>query len=406
MLAQAIAPARAPAGAIALPPRPHIRAVRTPTPPKIDGHLDDLVWRAAIPSDAFTQHYPDEGARPQRAHRGARPLRRQEPLRRHRLRSKSTRRSSGGCSGATARSPPTASGSTSTAAATASAPTTSRSTPPASCSTRIHYNDTGYSADWDAIWEAKVATTAHGYSAEYRIPLSSLRFTARPVQSWGFRGAARHRRAPGDRRLGLLPAPRRPASSPTSAASTISSACRRRAGSSCARSCSASSSTGPPAPTPTHRAGHLRARLCRARRQGAPHQRADARPDGEPRLRPGRRRHRHPEPLDVRDVLPRKAAVLPGGARRLRHHPPRPLHPPHRPPAGAADAERRRAAVARARSLHHLRRRQGLGHDRRQDHRGRDVGGDRRERRRWCRRPTARGSVGWSIRRPRSTSCG
>ena len=82
----------------------------------------------------------------------------------------------------------------------------------------------------------------------------------------------------------------------------------------------------------------------RARRQGAPHQRADARPDGEPRLRPGRGRHRHPEPVDVRDVLPREAAVLPGGARRLRHHPPRPLHPPHRPPAGAADAERRRGA--------------------------------------------------------------
>jgi hypothetical protein len=50
----------------------------------------------------------------------------------------------------------------------------------------IHFNDTGYSADWDTIWEAKVATTEHGYSIEYRIPLASLRFTPQPVQSWGF----------------------------------------------------------------------------------------------------------------------------------------------------------------------------------------------------------------------------
>ena len=50
----------------------------------------------------------------------------------------------------------------------------------------IHFNDTSFSSDWDAIWEAKVATTERGYSAEFRIPLSSLRFTALPVQSWGF----------------------------------------------------------------------------------------------------------------------------------------------------------------------------------------------------------------------------
>ena len=50
----------------------------------------------------------------------------------------------------------------------------------------IHYNDTNFSPDWDAIWEAKVADTDHGYSAEFRIPLSSLRFTALPIQSWGF----------------------------------------------------------------------------------------------------------------------------------------------------------------------------------------------------------------------------
>ena len=53
-----------------LPPRPRIAAVRAATPPFIDGRLDDRVWLTAAASDAFTQHYPDEGA-PQRADRAA-----------------------------------------------------------------------------------------------------------------------------------------------------------------------------------------------------------------------------------------------------------------------------------------------------------------------------------------------
>ena len=50
----------------------------------------------------------------------------------------------------------------------------------------IHFDDTSYSTDWDAVWEAKVADTGHGYAIEFRIPLSALRFSKLPVQDWGF----------------------------------------------------------------------------------------------------------------------------------------------------------------------------------------------------------------------------
>ena len=45
-----------------LPARPRIVATRTAQPPVIDGRLDDPAWAAATPSDAFVQHFPDEGA--------------------------------------------------------------------------------------------------------------------------------------------------------------------------------------------------------------------------------------------------------------------------------------------------------------------------------------------------------
>ncbi len=115
----------------------------------------------------------------------------------------------------------------------------------------IHFNDTDYSADWDAIWEAKVAHTDHGYSVEYRIPLASLRFTALPVQSWGLevRRAIDARQETDDwayfpRRsasfvslFGRLDDLGRPAAPEPPGAAPLR--------------CSASSSTAPPAPTRT-----------------------------------------------------------------------------------------------------------------------------------------------------------
>ena len=180
----AAAPGPVPAAAT-LPPRPHIRAVRTPKPPKIDGRLDDAVWRLAVPSDTFTQHFPDERAAPTE-HTEVRVLyddknlyvgidcsQIHSPIVRRLQRRDGYLPSDGVWLDIDSRNDGVSAYhfQVNSAGVLLDA---------------IHFNDTGYSADWDAIWEAKVATTDHGYSVEYRIPLSSLRFTALPVQSWGF----------------------------------------------------------------------------------------------------------------------------------------------------------------------------------------------------------------------------
>src|SRR5690606_24906983 len=48
------------------------------------------------------------------------------------------------------------------------------------------YDDVWEDATWDAVWEGEVAHTADGYTAEFRIPFSQLRYaaTAGP-QTWG-----------------------------------------------------------------------------------------------------------------------------------------------------------------------------------------------------------------------------
>ncbi|HET7500115.1 MAG TPA: DUF5916 domain-containing protein [Kofleriaceae bacterium] len=48
------------------------------------------------------------------------------------------------------------------------------------------FDDTSSDDTWDAVWTGDVAVTATGWTAEYRIPLSQLRFDGRDVQEWGF----------------------------------------------------------------------------------------------------------------------------------------------------------------------------------------------------------------------------
>ena len=107
--------------------------------------------------------------------------------------------------------------------------------------------------------------TGHGYRVEIRIPLGVAALHARPVQEWGFqvRRAIDARQETDDW-----------AFFPRSAAGfvsrfgrlTTSPICRRRAGSSCARSRSASCDTGPtPAPARRWRTAGP-ARVGRARR--------------------------------------------------------------------------------------------------------------------------------------------
>src|SRR5713226_5272912 len=49
---------------------------------------------------------------------------------------------------------------------------------------RYWYNDTNSDDSWDAVWDVKVARDATGWSAEFRIPFSQLRFT--PSESLTF----------------------------------------------------------------------------------------------------------------------------------------------------------------------------------------------------------------------------
>ena len=168
-----------------LPARPHIVATRTTQPPVIDGRLDDPVWGAAVPSDAFVQHFPDEGAPPSertsmRVLYDDRNLyiavdaeQLNAPIVKRLARRDSQIPSDGVWIDIDSRR--TGVGAFHFAVNAAGM-----------LSDGIHFDDTNYTSDWDAVWEAKVADTDHGYSIEFRIPLAVLRFSALPVQDWGF----------------------------------------------------------------------------------------------------------------------------------------------------------------------------------------------------------------------------
>lgn len=47
------------------------------------------------------------------------------------------------------------------------------------------YDDTEEDAGWDAVWEVETARDPEGWSAEFRIPYSQLRFRDAPAQTWG-----------------------------------------------------------------------------------------------------------------------------------------------------------------------------------------------------------------------------
>ncbi len=49
----------------------------------------------------------------------------------------------------------------------------------------LRYDDTEINLDWDENWEAKVATTPTGWSAEIRIPFRVLRYTREGGKPWG-----------------------------------------------------------------------------------------------------------------------------------------------------------------------------------------------------------------------------
>lgn len=49
----------------------------------------------------------------------------------------------------------------------------------------LHLNDTGADSSWDAVWDVATAVDAEGWTAEFRIPLSQLRFSTSGDMVWG-----------------------------------------------------------------------------------------------------------------------------------------------------------------------------------------------------------------------------
>jgi hypothetical protein len=165
--------------------QPSLDAARTTVAPVVDGRLDDPAWANAPVSDVFTQHFPDEGASPTERtivrvlyddlnlYVGIDCEQIHSPIVRRLMRRDGQLPSDGVWIDIDSRRSGVGAFHFSANAAGV-------------LSDGIHFNDVEYSSDWDAVWEAKVADTGRGYSVEFRIPLSALRFSALPIQDWGF----------------------------------------------------------------------------------------------------------------------------------------------------------------------------------------------------------------------------
>ena len=150
-------------------------------------------------------------------------------------------------------------------------------------------------------------------------PLYVLRFDALPSRTWGLEVRQFIEAQPGNRRLGLLLARRPPphpalrahrrSRQPAPAAELAVPPLRAR-------------TRAPPLRRRGREPGDAGARVGRRllggpRRQVLDHERADARSLRVAGLRAGRGGRRRPQPVHVRDLLPREAAVLPRGRRHL-----------------------------------------------------------------------------------------
>ncbi len=51
---------------------------------------------------------------------------------------------------------------------------------------QYRYNDTNSDLSWNAVWDVATSVDAEGWTAEFRIPFSQLRFPNLPEQTWGF----------------------------------------------------------------------------------------------------------------------------------------------------------------------------------------------------------------------------
>ncbi len=57
-------------------------------------------------------------------------------------------------------------------------------TTPANVQFDAQYSTDGYDENWDAVWQSKAVVRDNGWSVEYFIPFSAIRFPKTDVQSW------------------------------------------------------------------------------------------------------------------------------------------------------------------------------------------------------------------------------
>ncbi len=168
----------------ALAAAPVLSATRVDEAPKLDGRLDEPVWQMAKSSDAFTQKLPNAGAAPSertvvrvlydadtlyvgvdatqtQAEIIGRLTRRDRMVEADRITiafdSRLDRKSAFEFSVNAA----------------------------GVLSDAMRFNDTEMASEWDDNWQAMVARTDHGWSAEFKISLHILRFREMPLQRWG-----------------------------------------------------------------------------------------------------------------------------------------------------------------------------------------------------------------------------
>ena len=158
-------------------------AVRTPSPPLVDGDLSDPVWAEAPPMEGFVQRDPDEG-QPASQRTVVRLLYDDRALYvgaylydDHPVTSLLGRRDAVlECDWFRVYLDPRLDGRTGA---------TFQVNPANVQYDAALHSDAISDPDWDAVWQSAARIVKDGWIVEMSIPLSQLRFLDRPVQTWG-----------------------------------------------------------------------------------------------------------------------------------------------------------------------------------------------------------------------------
>lgn len=163
---------------------PHATAVRAPSPPVVDGRLDDAVWARAPVNDAFVQKFPNEGTSPPEGttfrvlfddtsiYVGIDCVQVEDPI----IARLTRRDRASEADRVTVVFDSRGDGRSAYELSVNAAGVQSDA---------IRFNDTELDSDWDETWDSSVARTTRGWSVELRVPLRILRFDDAASHSWG-----------------------------------------------------------------------------------------------------------------------------------------------------------------------------------------------------------------------------